>query len=344
MIVSVPPVSFDEAEGELESIKCNGVEFKVHGNYFAKISPVYAEIQQTKKASLYLKCSEDSFRQFINACQKQPFNVSLENVEEIICLAGIFKIEKLIVILESIKKTLMQQKSFFDEIQSKINSLSKICAKQQIEIDELKRKQSSGVAIRRTFSSGTPIIEPFLPTTNIELKTIDFTGNPMKGIFFWLRQQTKDSLVASGFAKVTVSSMNHLSSSPDMLVENIRMCKWMSLARKKSWVKIDLLTHVLIIRAYTMRLPESNSILWCPISWVLEGSTDDISWTVVDEHRGNKVFTENVSRCTWTVTPAGPFRYLRLTQIESNRNEDNFFILCALEFFGTIQKRPDVFG
>ena len=344
MIISVPPVSFDEAEGELESLWCNGVEYKVHGDYFASISSVYSEIQQTKKTSLYLKCSEDSFRQFINACQKLPFNVSLENIDDIICLAGIFKVQKLTDILESTKKTLEQQKSFFDEINSKIKNLSKICAAQQVEIDELKRSQKSNNSIRRTISSGLPNIEPIFPKTSNESKVINFSGKPMKGIFFWLRQQTKESLVASGFVKVSVSSTNHLSSSPDEIVENSRMCKWMSLAKKKSWVKVDFLSRVLTVTGYTIRLPESNSMLWCPISWVLEGSTDEISWVVIDEHRNNRVFLENVSRCAWTVEPAGPFRYIRITQTESNRSEDNFFMLCALEFFGMIQKRPDVFG
>ena len=362
MSICVPPLSFDEAEGELEVIKCNGIEYSVHGDYFAEISPLYAEIQQTKKNSLYLKCSNESFQQFINACQKLPFSINIFNIDELILLSQIFKIPKLTQILESLKPQIVEQKFLFDDIASKIHQLSKLCERQQQEINELKKKQNSHFSIPRASSGCLPEIYPIKQqenTTNpssspnkqtIEtakestIKQIDFTGKPMKGVFFWLRQQTQDTLVASKLVKVTVSSTNYLSSNPDDIVENTRMCRWLSLAKKRSWVKVDLIHHVLTVNAYTIRLPEANSMLWMPRSWTLEGSTDDITWIIIDEQRDNKIFSNNVNICTWTVTPTGPFRYLKITQTQCNREFDNYFILCAIEFFGVIQKRPEIFG
>ena len=365
MTICVPPLSFDEAEGEIEILKCNGVEYSVHGDYFAEISPLYAEIQQTKKNSLYLKCSNESFQQFINACQKLPFSVNIFSIDELILLSQIFKIPKLTQILETLKPQIMEQKLMFDEISSKIHQLSKLCDRQQQEINELKKKQNSHFPIPRASSGCLPELSsivqqdscpnsstpPPVPAKQaVEaakesvIKQIDFNGKPMKGVFFWLRQQTQETLVAAKLVKVTVSSTNYLSSNPDDIVENSRMCRWLSHAKKRSWVKIDLMNHVLTVNAYTIRLPEANSMLWIPRSWTLEGSTDDISWTVIDEQRDNKIFAENVSICTWTVTPSGPFRYLKLTQTQSNREFDNYFILCAIEFFGVIQKRPEIFG
>lgn len=114
--------------------------------------------------------------------------------------------------------------------------------------------------------------------------------------------------------------------------------------KKRSWVKIDFIDKVISVHAYTIRIPTALGIGWSPKSWIVEGSTDEISWQIIDEHRNNNVFENDVSICTWTVTEAGPFRYIKITQTESSNPVDSYFTLCAIEFFGVIQNRPSFFG
>lgn len=337
-MICVPPLSFDDLSGKIEIIRCNGVDYQVYGDYFSSISPLYSEIRMTGKNSLYIKCKNEAFQEFLNACQKKSFIVTSENVEDLILISTIFKIQKLVDFLTCTRNNINQQKSVIDAMQAELSKLSKKLDKQHHELENLKRKQMT--IPDRSNSTGAIQAEFNSPISPSNSKVIEFTGKPMKGVFFWLRQQTTESLASAGLVKCSASSTNHISNCVDDLVENIRFCKWISAPKKRSWVKIDFIDKVLTMRAYTIRIPSALGIGWTPKSWIVEGSTDEITWQIIDEHRNNSVFENDVNICTWTVTDAGPFRYIKITQTESSNPTEAYFTLCALEFFGTIQNRP----
>jgi hypothetical protein len=72
-------------------------------------------------------------------------------------------------------------------------------------------------------------------------------------------------------------------------------------------------------------------------SWVVEGSLDGRSWTEIDRQTDNQDF-KSTNTASFAVSNPAKFRFIRLTQTGKRQCGDDFLILSAVEFCGTLSE------
>ncbi|OHT03511.1 hypothetical protein TRFO_29119 [Tritrichomonas foetus] len=362
MLLSPPLPASDPPNNDF-ILSCNGIDYEINKNLFANISKHFSNLTNslsTQIVHVSVRYPQHVFSSFVDACQQRPFILNLDDLKDFRTLCREWDAPN----LEKYVKTLTKQVSIsnvpqinkspeFHDLQEQINQLATIIEKQQKEIERLKTSRNEREEVQAFFekqitelkkqNANHSIIQS--PTfSSHRAKVINFTGEPLRGLIFWLRQQIHQTLQESGLIHVSASTTSSLfSSSPYMLLEDNQACKWFSENRKHQWLKIDFIDRVVEVSGYTIRTHIGHMNFWFLRNWKLEGSTDDIEWEVIDEHRMNDVLDENVSMCTWTCFPKGPFRYLKFTQTGKNHNGDNYFMLSGIEIFGKLQQRPPFF-
>ena len=361
-------------------LSCNGVDYNINKSLFSEYSSFFRNITKMLTTDIVhtnVRFSNHVFSSFVDACQNRPFVINYEEINSFKKLCNEWGANDIKEYVEKIVSQINESSnitnsSLYKQLNEKIDHLAHIIEAQQKEIDSLKNallendrykslieKQISDLKIKsfsseNAFSIGLNNSESNdeinhglqSPTfTSNKAKTINFSGKPLKGLFFWLKQQTKERLRDSGFVNVHVSSTSRVFSTPPFaIIEQDPCCRWFSENEENQWMKIDFIDRVVEISGYTIKESVTHLCYWFLRSWKLEGSTDDINWYIIDEHRMNEALNENVPMCTWTCNMKGPFRYIRITQTGLNANGDNYFMLGAVELFGRIHQRPPFFG
>jgi hypothetical protein len=72
-------------------------------------------------------------------------------------------------------------------------------------------------------------------------------------------------------------------------------------------------------------------------SWVVEGSLDGRSWTEIDRQTDNQDFNHTHTG-SFAVSNPVEFRFIRLTQTDTDHNGRDTLTLCVAEFFGTLSE------
>lgn len=104
-----------------------------------------------------------------------------------------------------------------------------------------------------------------------------------------------------------------------------------------SWFKMDFGAQKQVtVTRYGMAGRNDNGHR--PRQFRLEGSTDDVNWTVLDNHDGLASNNGPNSGAWWSapVTDPGSYRYLRIFNWGSTTDGSNFLILSEVELWGTI--------
>jgi hypothetical protein len=73
-------------------------------------------------------------------------------------------------------------------------------------------------------------------------------------------------------------------------------------------------------------------------SWIVEGSLDGRTWTVIDRQMNTDYFN-SVGRASFPASSPAEFRFIRLTQTDKNHRYhggDDGLCLASVEFFGTL--------
>ena len=104
-----------------------------------------------------------------------------------------------------------------------------------------------------------------------------------------------------------------------------------------SFIKFDLKTYRAKITSYAIQTNATGTGGWHLKSWVLECSTNDVDYIILDEYRGNNALNGknnfssfNVEKCPW-------FRYLKLTMTEQNHWGDYSLLMSHIELHGELQ-------
>jgi hypothetical protein len=75
---------------------------------------------------------------------------------------------------------------------------------------------------------------------------------------------------------------------------------------------------------------------YCLKSWVVEGSLDGENWTEIDRRTDNNDFRAVLNRASFAVEDSAECRFIRLTQTGKNHFGNEFLLIWAFEFFGTL--------
>jgi hypothetical protein len=76
-------------------------------------------------------------------------------------------------------------------------------------------------------------------------------------------------------------------------------------------------------------------------TWVIEGSISGNWWTEIDRRAEGQDFLE-LRQGSFAVRHPAEFRFLRITQTSPRRNGDNYLVVDAVEFFGTLAEPPPI--
>jgi hypothetical protein len=87
-----------------------------------------------------------------------------------------------------------------------------------------------------------------------------------------------------------------------------------------------------------MRVRPTHYTIKCHFlgSWVVEGSLDGEGWTEIDRQTDSPAFNGSEGKGTFPVSKRAGFRFLRLTQTDTDRSGRDCVQLQAVEFFGTL--------
>jgi hypothetical protein len=167
--------------------------------------------------------------------------------------------------------------------------------------------------------------------------------NPFSGLIRYLTNQSGQNVCDGGIVSMKVAHTNPVSYQRNLNGGDVNVVfdldsRVGSYDRNENptWLQIDFQNHRVHIASYSISfgvIGPSNAK-----RWVLEGSNDGSSWTMIDDRSSEQSCRSEFeigefdcqSRCS------DAFQYLRLTKKGACWGSGHCFGLAALEFFGTI--------
>lgn len=138
-----------------------------------------------------------------------------------------------------------------------------------------------------------------------------------------------------GFVEVRSSSVCDEYFRPENLLEPSDT-QWFSRDQPESWVLFRFPGHLISLHSYSLSC--STGFFSTPISWTVEGSSDDISFLPVDFQIGYQGFSNAPHQtASFTCQHIGLFSSFRITQNERNSSGSFSFSLTYVKFSGMIQ-------
>lgn len=121
---------------------------------------------------------------------------------------------------------------------------------------------------------------------------------------------------------------------------------YLSKNSKDNWIQFDFKDYIVIPISYTIKTINSTKIKWFPKSWVLEGSKNLTTWTILDEEANctelngpglNKTF--GMSKQPWKF-----FRYIRLRLNGTDWSNKSYYLgIDAFELYGGMISKKGIF-
>jgi hypothetical protein len=112
---------------------------------------------------------------------------------------------------------------------------------------------------------------------------------------------------------------------------------WVSEDLKNSWICFDFRERRISVKDYVMKSHQGPSF---PESWVVEGRNDvKCDWTVIDERRTQDLVGANrvaSFECGENRGSGGFFRFIRFRQTGMSSDHDHYFVLEAIELYGSL--------
>ena len=135
------------------------------------------------------------------------------------------------------------------------------------------------------------------------------------------------------------STLDDMHSPQNLIIYNDNEKYFSSKNLENSWVSFNFINYSVIPLNYTLQ-SDFDNIIANPKDWVIEGSNDNVSWSIIDEQKN--VICTNTKRYLRTFSIDNskfiPFRYLRLRLTGKNWNGDNCLKVGSIEFYGKLVK------
>ncbi|KAH0793382.1 F5/8 type C domain containing protein [Histomonas meleagridis] len=102
------------------------------------------------------------------------------------------------------------------------------------------------------------------------------------------------------------------------------------------WVMLDFNQMEVFVTTYKLKTAQGPGY---PVSWDLEGSTDGITWTVIDSRTNRSEMGHPFTEYLFSVRKQSsqPFTQLRIKMTEPNSSDLNTFMLSGIEIYGKIR-------
>jgi hypothetical protein len=154
----------------------------------------------------------------------------------------------------------------------------------------------------------------------------------LDGIIADLTRRHGGNVHARGIVTVSASSVYASSYPAQNAVDLDQQIVFHSNSAPNQWLCYDFKDRRIEMAGYSIAAHTSYLLR----SWVVEGSDDGQSWTVVDERKDNKDADSNHPIATFSVDRRMKCRYIRVRQTGKCSSNSDYLILYGFEVFGLI--------
>jgi hypothetical protein len=157
-------------------------------------------------------------------------------------------------------------------------------------------------------------------------------GGESNGILGFLRNKCGGDLRDKGMVEVSCST--ELSGYSRWNAANPDESHYQSDGSSKAWICFDFKERSVKVDRYLVKGHENLY----PLQWAIEGSNDAKEWTRIDE-RDTKELQGGVMK-SFKCEGKGSskyFRMIRFMQLGQSSRNDDYLVLCMLEFFGSLK-------
>jgi hypothetical protein len=165
-----------------------------------------------------------------------------------------------------------------------------------------------------------------------------FSGSPFSGIISHLTSQFGGNVHEKGVVNIT-SSGDLGNNRPWHVADHAAGNIWQSRNWANSWICFEFKRHSISLKNYTLKSSLDGPGDDHPREWVVEGSKDGSTWELLDSRNTEELNGDSIVK-TFNCSSAKSsefFRFVRLRQTGKNCQGDDYFVLGAVELFGTLQ-------
>ena len=160
--------------------------------------------------------------------------------------------------------------------------------------------------------------------------------NPMHGVLWVLTQKCGGNVHKKGIVNITSSTTDY-NQPYDVANENWNDY-WYSKEESFPWLCVDFKEISIKPTNYTLKTFNCGSGYSHIKSWVLEGSNDGISWTVLDAQTNCSLMNQKRATIIFNCNGEESFHKLRIKMTGRNHHNGTYMCLAGIEFFGTIKE------
>jgi hypothetical protein len=199
-----------------------------------------------------------------------------------------------------------------------------------VHFDELEMRIPLWLAITKRLS-GTAIVDVAKSSRYARPSRVR-EGSPLDGIIAELTRRHGGNVHARGIVTVSASSVYSSSYPVQNAVDFDQQTIFHSTSALNQWLCYDFKARRIELTDYSIAA-DPGYLLRC---WIVEGSDDGSSWTVLDERKDNRDADSNHPIATFSVEGRMKCRYLRLRQTGRCANNSDYLVLYGFEVFGAI--------
>jgi hypothetical protein len=158
-------------------------------------------------------------------------------------------------------------------------------------------------------------------------------GRPLDGIIAYLSRRHGGNVHDKGIANVSASSIYGYTMAKNAVdLANHQQNFFHSLNSPDQWLCYDFKERRIQLTKYSIAAHTNG---YCFLrSWIVEGSEDGSSWTVLDERKSSEEANSDHPIATFSVKSQSTSRFIRLRQTGQNSGDSDSLVLHGFEVFG----------
>jgi hypothetical protein len=153
------------------------------------------------------------------------------------------------------------------------------------------------------------------------------------GLFSHIRQSNSGSKI-SDLIKVTASSTYY--GTPENILDWSTSDFWQSQNDPGQWIDLDLNGRLFILKSIAFKVYNKNF----PRKWHLSVFDSSGVESVVFENVSDQTLNSDNTPVVISIPNLTPFSRFRIVADDQNFNNNNYFVLRSIEFFGTLFSKP----
>lgn len=176
--------------------------------------------------------------------------------------------------------------------------------------------------------------------------TKSFSGDAFDGIFSELNKKCHSNCHKEGVIQISGNIYHNISIIGDFssLVdyEEDSVPAYDSEDVPNSYLLFDFKENLVKISAYSIKATDNPDPSYFT-SWIVEGSTDNVEWTIIDTHSDDQRLVGRNKIDTFLVKDQNvlkkKFRYIRMKMIGMATSDNYYFEMRKIEFFGSYYEK-----